>query len=94
MAIGGVLAAALLWTAVELAQPAQAYAQSPEGVDGPWLNIFQLVWFTNPDYANSGTDQDYTSNYGQKYEYGRIGVPSATTMQLTGLTPTRLTRCS
>ena len=76
MAIRGVLAAALLWTAVGLAQPAQAYAQSPsEGVEGPWLNIFQLVWFTNPDYANSGADQDYTSNYGQRYEYGKDRRP-------------------
>ena len=73
---GGVLAAALLWAVIGLAQPARAHAQTPpEGVAGPWLNIFQLVWFTNPDYANSGTDQDYTSNYGQTYEYGKERRP-------------------
>ncbi len=68
----GVLAASLLWAVLGLAQPARAYAQTPpEGVEGPWLNIFQIFWFTNPDYANSGADQEYTSSYGQKYEYGR-----------------------
>ena len=41
----------------------------------PWLGIFQLVWFTIPDYDNSGTDQDYTLNYGQMYEYGRDRRP-------------------
>ncbi len=66
----GILSAALLWTAAGLAQPAQAHAQSPEGVDGPWLDIFQLFWFTAPDYANTGADQAYTTNYGQRYEYG------------------------
>ena len=75
VATGGILAAALLWTALGLAQPVTAHAQSPEGVDGPWLNIFQLVWFTNPDYTNSGTDQNYTTNYGQRYEYGRDRRP-------------------
>ena len=73
---GSILAATLLWAAFGLAQPAPAHAQTPpEGVKGPWLNIFQLVWFTNPDYDNSGADQDYTSNYGQRYEYGKDRRP-------------------
>ncbi len=76
VATGAVLTASLLWAVLGLAQPARAHAQTPpEGVVGPWLNLFQLVWFTNPDYANIGTDQDYTSNYGQTYEYGRDRHP-------------------
>ena len=70
------LAASLLWAVLSLAQPARAHAQAPpEGVEGPWLNIFQLVWFTIPDYDNSGTDQEYTLNHGQRYEYGKDRRP-------------------
>lgn len=76
VATGGVLAAALLWTVIGLAQPARAHAQTPPGgVVGPWLEIFQLVWFTIPDYDNNGTDQNYTLNHGQTYEYGKDRRP-------------------
>ena len=69
------MAAVLIAVVMGLASPEEAFAQAPEGVDGPWLNIFQLFWFTNPDYDNSGTDQEYNLYYGQRYEYGEDRRP-------------------
>ncbi len=71
----GVVTAIALAVGACLAIPGEANAQAPEGVEGPWLNIFQLVWFTNPDYGNTGADQEYTANYGQRFEYGRDRRP-------------------
>ena len=71
----GVAAAVLLAVVTGLASPGTAHAQAPEGVDGPWLNIFQLFWFTNPDYDNSGADQEYNLYYGQRFEYGKDRRP-------------------
>ena len=69
------MAAVLIAVVMGLASPEEAQAQAPEGVDGPWLSIFQLFWFTNPDYDNSGTDQEYNLYYGQRYEYGKDRRP-------------------
>ncbi len=69
------VAAALLAVVTGLASPEEAHAQAPEGVDGPWMNIFQLFWFTEPDYANDGTDQEYNVYYGQRFEYGKDRRP-------------------
>ena len=73
--VAGVLAALALAGVVILATPKKAHAQAPEGVQGPWLAIFQLFWFTNPDYDNSGADQEYTVYYGQRFEYGKDRRP-------------------
>lgn len=73
--VAGALAALALVVVFGLGNPGKAYAQEPEGVPGPWMEIFQLFWFTNPDYGNTGADQEYTVYYGQRYEYGRDRRP-------------------
>ncbi len=49
--------------------PAVASAQTP--VEGPWLDIFQVFWFTDTDYTNPPTDagNTYTRNAAQRFDY-------------------------
>lgn len=64
-------AALLLTMGLVLAFPFTASAQTPEGVKGPWMDIFQLYWFTEPQYGNTPyNDPGHNTNYAQRYSYG------------------------
>lgn len=64
-------AALLLTMTMLLVFPFTASAQTPEGIEGPWMDIFQLYWFTEPQYGKTPyNDPGYNANYGQLYRYG------------------------
>ena len=64
---GGVAGLLLAVTALA-SSPATASAQ--QGVDGPWLDIHQIFWFTAPDFDGTDPGETHTSNFTQRFDYG------------------------
>ena len=54
-----------------------AMAQTPPvGVDGPWLDIFQIFWFTDdPNYDHTDKGTTYAPNAARRYDYGQNRHP-------------------
>lgn len=53
-----------------------ASAQTPGGVDGPWLDIFQIFWFTDaPDFNHTDKGTTYGHNAARRFDYGRDRHP-------------------
>ena len=80
------LALALLigsaFASVALAQtPGDVYGPLPEqtpggGVDGPWLDIFQVFWFTDaPDFEHTDKGATYGHNAARRFDYGKDRHP-------------------
>lgn len=75
-----VSAAALLLCAL---LPSTAWAQTPydgPGIEGPWMDIFQIFWFTNADDREAGyAHQDKGTTYAQepamRFDYGKNRHP-------------------
>ena len=74
--LGVLLVAAFLFLVVGVQQAAAQTPPppTPPGIEGPWLNIDQIICFTDEDCSNeairSGTDYSYNARYGQSFEYG------------------------
>ena len=71
-ALGLVMMVSILLVSVSVGQ---AEAQGPPPVEGPWLNMDQIICFTNPSCTNEdtldgGVDFEYNSYYGQSFQYG------------------------
>ena len=53
-----------------------ASAQTPQGVDGPWLDIFQVFWFTDsPDFEHADEGATYGHNAARRFDYGQDRHP-------------------
>ena len=62
-----------------VAKPGTASAQAPTGVDGPWLDINQIFWFTAPDYGHVDPGDSYAphpeGDMAQRFEYAKDRHP-------------------
>ena len=48
----------------------------PQGVDGPWLDIFQVFWFTDePDFEHTDRGTTYQHNAARRFDYGQSRHP-------------------
>ena len=61
---------------VSMLSASTAMAQTPSGVEGPWLDIFQIFWFTDtPNYDHTDKGTTYAPNAAQRYDYGQNRHP-------------------
>ena len=72
--LGVLFVAAFLFLVVGVQQAAAQTPPPPTGIEGPWLNMDQIICFTIPTCTNQSvidrTDVEYNARYGQSFEYG------------------------